>query len=97
MSKSRKTWLAAGMTVLLAGGAPGFFAPSLMQTVQAQSQKVSGTVVDEAGDPIIGANIRVKGTTTGAVTDIDGKFSLDAAPGATLEVSFIGYVARTTL
>jgi len=95
MSKTRKTWLAAGVTVLLASGAPGFVAPGLMQTVQAQTQKVTGTVVDEFGDPIIGANIRVKGTTTGAVTDIDGKFSLDAKPGAALEVSFIGYASQT--
>jgi len=95
MSKTRKTWLAAGAIVLLASGAPGFVAPSLMQTVQAQTKKVTGTVVDEFGDPIIGANIRVKGTTTGAVTDIDGKFSLDVKPGAPLEVSFIGYASQS--
>lgn len=93
--KTNKTWLVAGMTLALASGAPGFVAPSLMQTVQAQSQKVTGTVVDEFGDPIIGANIRVKGTTNGAVTDIDGKFSLDANPGSQLEISFIGYASQT--
>jgi len=95
MSKTRKTWLAAGVTVLLASGAPGFVAPGLMQTVQAQSQKITGTVVDEFGDPIIGANIRVKGTTNGAVTDIDGKFSLDAKAGSPLEISYIGYASQT--
>ncbi len=93
--KTNKTWLVAGMTLALASGAPGFVAPGLMQTVQAQSQKVTGTVVDDLGDPIIGANIRVKGTTNGAVTDIDGKFSLDVAAGAQLEVSFIGYASQT--
>ena len=95
MSKTRNTWLAAGLTMLLAGGAPGFVAPSLMQTAVAQSQKITGTVVDEFGDPVIGANIRVKGTTNGAVTDIDGKFSLDTSAGSELEISFIGYVSES--
>lgn len=92
--KSRKTWLAAGFTALLAGGAPGFVVPSMMNVAMAQTQKISGTVVDEFGDPIIGANIRVVGTTTGAVTDIDGKFSVDAKSGTNLEVSFIGYATQ---
>ena len=83
--KLRKSWLAAGMTTLLAGGAPGFVAPSTM-SVMAQTQKITGTVVDEFGDPIIGANIRVVGTSNGAVTDIDGKFSVDANKGVDLEV-----------
>ena len=93
--KTNKTWLVAGMTLALASGAPGFVAPSLMQTAVAQTQKVTGPVVDEFGDPIIGANIRVKGTSNGAVTDIDGKFSLDVKPGADLEVSFIGYASQS--
>ena len=63
--------------------------------VIAQSQKITGTVVDEFGDPVIGANVRVKGTTIGAVTDIDGKFSLDTSAGSELEVSFIGYVSES--
>ena len=93
--KTRKTWLAAGATVLLASGTPGFMAPGLMQTVQAQNQKITGTVVDDLGEPVTGANIRVKGTTRGTITDLDGKFSLDAAAGETLEVSFIGYATQT--
>lgn len=60
-----------------------------------QDGNVKGTVVDAAGDPIIGATVRVKGTTNGAVTDIDGKFSLDVKPGAVLEISFIGYTTQT--
>ncbi len=93
--KTRKIWLAVGATVLLASGTPGFIAPSLMQTVQAQNQKITGTVVDDLGEPITGANIRVKGTTRGTITDLDGKFSLDAAPGENLEISFIGYATQT--
>lgn len=53
---------------------------------------VQGTVVDEAGLPVIGANVVVAGTTNGVVTDIDGHFSLsNVDAGATLVVSYIGY------
>ena len=93
--KTRKIWLAAGATALLASGTPGFLAPGMMNTVQAQNQKITGTVVDDLGEPITGANIRVKGTTRGTITDLDGKFSLDAAPGENLEISFIGYATQT--
>ncbi len=93
--KTRKTWLAVGATVLLASGAPGFVAPGMMNTVQAQTQKITGTVVDDLGEPVTGANIRVKGTTRGTITDLDGKFSLDAANGETLEITFIGYATQT--
>ena len=68
MSKTRTSWLAAGLAMLLISGAPGFVAPCLMHTAEAQSQKITGTVVDEFGDPVIGANVRVKGTTIGAVS-----------------------------
>ena len=95
MSKTRTSWLAAGLAMLLISGAPGFVAPCLMHTAEAQSQKITGTVVDEFGDPVIGANVRVKGTTIGAVTDIDGKFSLDTSAGSELEISFIGYVSES--
>ena len=95
MSIKSKSWLVGAMFALLASGAPGFVAPSMMNTAVAQTQHITGTVVDEFGDPIIGANIRVKGTTKGAVTDLDGKFSLDANSGETLEVSFVGYTTTS--
>ena len=57
-----------------------------------QSKRVKGTVVDKNGEPIIGANVVVKGTTNGTITDIDGKFSLEAATGSTLTISYIGYL-----
>jgi TonB-linked SusC/RagA family outer membrane protein len=59
-----------------------------------QSRPVTGTVTDEKGEVIIGANVVEKGSTNGTVTDVSGKFSLNVAPGATLLVSYIGYVAR---
>lgn len=52
---------------------------------------VTGTVTDRNGEPVTGATVKVAGTGTGAVTDIDGNFSLDAPENATLEVSYIGY------
>lgn len=56
---------------------------------------VTGTVKDVAGEPVIGANILVKGTTNnGTITDIDGNFSLEAPTRGVLEVSFIGYVKQ---
>ena len=60
----------------------------------AQSISVSGTVVDEMGEPIPGANVLQKGTTNGVLTDIDGNFSLKAPSGATLVVSYIGYLTK---
>ncbi|MDR1097959.1 MAG: TonB-dependent receptor [Tannerella sp.] len=56
--------------------------------------KITGTVVDQAGEPVIGANIRETGTTNGTVTDVDGQFTLNVLPDATLTVSFIGYVTQ---
>lgn len=64
------------------------------QTLEAQ-QTVSGVVVDASGVSIPGANIVVQGTTTGAVTDFDGNFSIAASSGDVLEVSFIGYVTQS--
>lgn len=53
--------------------------------------KVAGTVVDENGEPVIGASIRIKGTQSGTQTDIDGKYVLDVPADAVLIVSYIGY------
>jgi hypothetical protein len=58
---------------------------------QAQTIKVSGQVVDQDGEPLIGATVRVKGSQAGSVTDIDGNFQLDAPSNATLVVSYVGY------
>ena len=56
-----------------------------------QSKVVTGTVVDPTGMPVIGANIMVKGTTNGTITDMDGNFSLEADKDAILVVSYIGF------
>lgn len=62
--------------------------------VSQQNRKIAGTVTDNNGEPIIGANVVVKGTTTGTVTDANGKYSLEVPPGAVLQVSFIGYLTK---
>lgn len=59
--------------------------------VSKQSSTLKGTIVDENGLPIIGANVLVKGTTNGTITDVDGNFSLDVENGNILHISYIGY------
>lgn len=64
-------------------------------TALAQSEiTVSGTVVDNTGEPIIGASVIQKGTSNGAVTDLDGKFSFKAPSGAPLTISYVGYATQ---
>ncbi|WP_195280571.1 TonB-dependent receptor [Parabacteroides johnsonii] len=58
------------------------------------SRKITGTVTDENGEPIIGANVVEKGTTNGTVTDIEGRFMLNVANNAILQISYIGYNAQ---
>ena len=64
--------------------------PSLPQT----GKKINGVVKDSKGEAVIGANVVVKGTTNGTITDIDGKYSLDVPAGAVLQVSYIGYLTK---
>lgn len=59
-----------------------------------QEKKITGTITDEKGETIIGANVVVKGTTNGTVTDFDGNFSLLANAGSTLQISYIGYYMK---
>ena len=62
-----------------------------LTTAMAQDTNVTGHVVDENGDPVIGATILVKGTTLGTVTDFDGNFTLDVpAEHKQLEISYVG-------
>ena len=58
---------------------------------QIQQEKITGIVTDVKGEPIIGANVSVIGKSIGTITDIDGKFTIQASQGNTLQVSFIGY------
>lgn len=58
-------------------------------------QKVTGKVVDSNGQPIIGASVVVKGSSTGVITDIDGNFSFTADAGKTIEVTYVGFKSKT--
>src|SRR5690554_277488 len=62
--------------------------------VQQQKKTISGKIVDEQGEPVIGANIMEKGTTNGTVTDYDGHFSLNVDENAVLQVTYIGYLTQ---
>lgn len=58
---------------------------------------IEGIVIDENGEPLPGASVLIKGTSKGTITDVEGRFSLDAEEGATIIVSFVGYEAREIL
>jgi iron complex outermembrane receptor protein len=66
----------------------------LSAEVMAQQLTVSGIVKDGTGEPVIGANVLVKGTTNGTITDFDGNFRLEAKKGDIISVSFIGYQSQ---
>jgi len=87
----RKTALMVGAFSLLGMCySPKAYAADAVQDVQQATKKITGTVVDAQG-PVIGASIMEKGTSNGAITDFDGKFSLSVKPGATIVISYIGY------
>jgi TonB-linked SusC/RagA family outer membrane protein len=65
------------------------------ETADAKSVIVKGVVKDENGDPLIGATVMVKNTNNGTITDIEGKFSLDARLNSPIEVSYVGYQKQT--
>lgn len=97
-----KTFLAAtALTTMFLGGnvLPANAAMSSrmapLPVVEQQKNTVKGTVTDQAGEPLIGASVVIKGTTKGAVTDTEGHFAIDVPSGATLEISCIGFEKRS--
>lgn len=82
------------MSALVAWPAQTFAVSAETYQAVQQASKAKGTVVDKDGVPVIGASIRVKGGQAAAVTDFDGNFTIDAADGAVLTVSYIGYVTQ---
>lgn len=99
----QKTVFAAflGMAMLCPGlSVPSQASPEKSPAPAQQSRrtlpKVSGRVLDGNGEPIIGASVRVSGTSNGAITDVEGHFQLtDVQQGATIEVTYVGFVAQT--
>ena len=63
-------------------------------TINAQTKTVSGTVSDDKGELIVSGTVRVKGTQTATITDIDGKYSISAPAGGTLVFSYLGYLSQ---
>lgn len=62
---------------------------------KASKRNITGKITDEQGEALIGVNVMVDGTTTGAMTDLDGRFSLQAVEGDVLKVSYVGYMTVT--
>lgn len=69
----------------------------LKPTLMAQSQPISGTVVDEKGETLIGVSVKVKGTAIGTVTNVDGVFSLNVPTKSTLVFTYIGFNPKEVL
>lgn len=90
VNSSRKAFLLMALTAGLTSAPRGVMAAQAVQAVQ-QADAVKGQVLDQNGEPVIGATVKAKGTSKGTVTDLDGKFSINVKPGTLLEVSYIGY------
>ena len=92
----RKQVLFSAMLSLGTIGGALFLCPSpvMASVTQAQTIKVKGQVVDQDGEPLIGATIKVKGAQVGVVSDYDGNFTIDAPSSGTLVVSYVGYKDR---
>ncbi|MCM1021798.1 MAG: TonB-dependent receptor [Muribaculum sp.] len=84
--RSLKNAMGGGMKLLVS-----FVCLFAAMAAYAQDTTVTGTVVDDTGEPIIGATVMVEGTSNGTVTDLDGNFSLKMKPGSKIKVSYIGY------
>lgn len=67
-----------------------FFAVS----ISAQNITVKGSVTDKTGEPVVGATVRVLGSTSGVVTDVDGNYSISCPSSATLEFTYIGFSSK---
>ena len=85
------TWKMEGKHIVLTQQAKA----NPQQSGNKAKHTVTGQVVDEAGEPVIGASILEEGTTNGIITDIDGNFSLTTADGSNLQISYIGYQTMT--
>ena len=95
LRKRKLLRLYLAVLALAAGGGVAMPAPvSQVQTGTVQPSVVTGQVLDENGEPLIGATVIVKGTNEGTATDFDGRFSIKAQQGATLTVSYVGYTTR---
>ncbi len=89
-----KKQLALFAALTLACGAPVVYSTGAFNTgfmAAAQTTKVTGSVVDETGEPLVGVSVTVKGQSGGVTTDIDGNFAINAKAGQTIVFSYVGY------
>ena len=70
------------------------FEKQQVQTTKSNMRRISGVVNDEMGEPIIGANVSIKGTSIGSITDVNGNFNFEAPDNGILMISFIGYILQ---
>ena len=80
-----------GSYILLSPKGEQITLPSAMQQ---RNRVITGIVTDSNGEPVIGANVVVKGTANGTVTDVNGKYSLEIPENAIIQVSYIGYLGQ---
>lgn len=92
-TSSRRLMMLAAVASGMAWPLQSAVAAPATQAVQ-QTGVVKGQVLDQTGEPVIGATVKVKGQQGGTITDLNGYFSINAAKGATLEVSFVGYKTK---
>ena len=91
----KQTFFSAMLAMSIVAGMPLCPAPTYASVAQAQTVKATGQVVDQDGEPLLGATIKVKGSAnTGAVTDFDGNFELTVPANATLVISYVGFKDR---
>lgn len=91
-----KSGLGLALCFLWIGGgipSPLHASPSEV-SIDQQARKITGTVTDAKGEPLLGVNVVAKGTTNGTITDLDGKFSLEVEPHSMLVFSYIGYITQ---
>lgn len=93
--KSRRVLLSAMMTSTLLVGTPQLAFSEVAEVYSVtQAKTIKGQVVDENGESVIGATVQVKGATNGAITDLDGRFTLQNVSNNILVVSYIGYATQ---
>lgn len=95
VNKKKAVLLTGAVLASLTCVGPQAFAaasPAPQQANQAET-RISGTVTDDQGEPLIGASVMVKGTSRGTATDLDGNYEINAKIGETLVFSYVGYVA----
>lgn len=97
LSITRRSMAALAALTILGGGVPGLLSPTVNAAAApaaAPIATVTGTVVDNTGEPLIGATVMVKGSSNGTATDIDGNFTLNNVEGKTIVVSYVGYKTK---